>query len=119
MLNFVFFRTRNTVVQRVATPRRLRRIVVTRGECEIPRMVTRTVQPEVWEWAWEQIVTAPVIIPVNLYTRRREKTETISYPPLGTSIPVRIKFFFQYFSKNFFQNDVNFTIFRLCTISKR
>ena len=83
-----FYRTQNTIVLRVATPRQPRRIVVTRDECEIPRMATRTVQPVVWEWAWGQIEIVPAITPISLFTRRREKTETTSYPPLGTSIPV-------------------------------
>lgn len=54
----------------------------------IPQMAILTVQREAWDWEWEQIETAPGVIPPSPCIRRREKIETINYPPLGTSIPV-------------------------------
>jgi len=56
-------------------------------------MVTLTVQPAAWEWAWGRIGTALGITHPSLFTRRREKIETINYPPLGTSIPVNNFYF--------------------------
>lgn len=53
-------------------------------------MAILTVQQEVWDWEWEQTETAPGVIPPSPCIRRREKIETINYPPLGTSIPVNI-----------------------------
>lgn len=47
-----------------------------------------TVQQEAWGWAWEQIATVLAAMQPRPCTRRREKTETTSYPPLGTSIPI-------------------------------
>lgn len=64
-------------------------------------MVTLTVQPAAWEWAWGRTGTALGITHPNLFTRRREKIETINYPPLGTSIPVNnfhVLFLFSYFN---------------------
>lgn len=64
-------------------------------------MVTRTVRLAAWEWAWGQTETARGITHPSLFTRRREKIETINYPPLETSIPVNsfrvILFLFQHF----------------------
>lgn len=69
-------------------PRLHRRIVATRDVCATLQMVTLTVQPAAWEWAWEWTGIALGITHPSLFTRRREKIETINYPPLGTSIPV-------------------------------
>lgn len=49
-------------------------------------MATLTVQQRAWVWAWEQTEIALGTTHPSPYTRRREKIETISYPPLGTSI---------------------------------
>lgn len=82
-------RTQSTAVLRVAIPPRQRhRTVATRDVCATLQMVTLTVQPAAWEWAWGRTGTALGIIHPSLFTRRREKIETINYPPLGTSIPV-------------------------------
>lgn len=51
-------------------------------------MATLTVQQRAWVWAWEQTEIALGTTHPSPYTRRREKIETISYPPLGTSILV-------------------------------
>lgn len=51
-------------------------------------MVTLTVQPAAWEWVWGQIETVHGITHPSLFTRRREKIETINYPLLRTNIPV-------------------------------
>lgn len=81
-------RTQSTAVLRVAIPlQRHHQIVVTRGVCEIPQMATLIVQQGAWVWGWEQIETVLVATP-SPYTRRREKIETTSYPPLGTSIRI-------------------------------
>lgn len=55
-------------------------------------MVTLTVQPAAWEWAWGQTETVHGITHPSLFTRRREKIETINYPPLRTNIPVKYPF---------------------------
>lgn len=82
-------RTQSTAVLRVVIPPRPRhRTVATRDECATLQMVTLTVQPAAWEWAWGRTGTALGITHPSLFTRRREKIETINYPPLGTSIPV-------------------------------
>ena len=82
-------RTQSTAVLRVAIPPRpRRRMVATRGECAILQMVTLTVQQAAWEWEWGRTGTALGITHPSLFTRRREKIETINYPPLGTSIPI-------------------------------
>lgn len=52
------------------------------------QMVTLTVQPAAWEWVWGQTETVHGITHPSLFTRRREKIETINYPPLRTNIPV-------------------------------
>lgn len=51
-------------------------------------MATLIVQLGAWVWAWEQIEIVLAVTHPSPYTRRREKTETTSYPPLGTSIQV-------------------------------
>lgn len=80
-------RTRSIAVLRVATPhRRRRQIVVTKGVCGIPQMATLTVQQRAWVWAWERTGIVLGATHPSPYIKRREKTETISYPPLGTSI---------------------------------
>lgn len=79
-------RTQNITVLRVDTHHQQHhQIVVTRDVCEIPQMATLIVQQGAWVWAWEQIETVLAATHPSPYTRRREKTETTSYPPLGTS----------------------------------
>lgn len=83
-------------------PRPRRRIVATRDVCAILQMVTLTVQQAAWEWEWGRTGTALGITHPSLFTRRREKIETINYPPLGTSIPVNsfcLLFFKKYFTE--------------------
>lgn len=84
------YRTQSTAVLRVAIlPRLHHRTAATKGVCVTLPMVTLTVQPAAWEWVWGRTGTAHEIIhPPSQLTRRREKIETINYPPLGTSIPV-------------------------------
>lgn len=88
-------RTRSTAVLRAATPPRpRRRTVVMKGVYVTLQMVTLTVQPAAWEWAWGQTETVHGITHPSLFTRRREKIETINYPPLRTNIPVTNSFTF-------------------------
>lgn len=70
-------------------------------------MVTLTVQQAAWEWAWGRTGTALGITHPSLFTRRREKIETINYPLLGTSIPVN-NFGFAIFSLNILLNRIIF-----------
>lgn len=82
-------RTQNTAVLRVAIPHQQHhQMVVTKDECEIPQMATLTVQQRAWVWAWEQTEIVLAATHLNPFTRRREKIETTSYPPLGTSIRI-------------------------------
>lgn len=75
-------------VRREATHRRPHQTAGMRGECGIRPMGIHTAQLGAWEWAWEPTVTVLAATPPSLYTRRREKIETTSCPPLGISIPV-------------------------------
>lgn len=63
-------------------------IVDTKDVCVIPQMAILIVQQGPWVWAWEQIETVLAPTHPSPYIRRREKTETTSYPPLGTSTRV-------------------------------
>lgn len=69
-------------------PRPRRQTVATRDVCATLQMVTLIVQQAAWELPWGRTEIAHGIIHPSLFTRRREKIETISYPLLGTSIPV-------------------------------
>lgn len=82
-------RTRSTAVLREAIPHpQHHQIVATKDVCVIPQMATLTVQQQAWVWEWEQTETALGATHLSPFTRRREKIETIRYPPLGTSIPI-------------------------------
>lgn len=86
---YIFVRTLNTVVLREATlHRQCHRRVVTKDECENHQMAIHTVQQVDWAWVWQWIVKVHAITHPNLFTKRREKIETTSYPLQGTSIPV-------------------------------
>lgn len=104
--NYFYFISRmlSTTVQRVDTHRRPHRIAGMRGECGIRQMATRSALLEVWEWAWARTAIAHVVTPVNLCTRRREKIETTSCPPLGISIPVRFFVYFEVYSNKIQKN---------------
>lgn len=98
MSNNLNCRTQSTAVLRVDIPLQPHhRIIATKDVCAILQMVTLTVQLAAWEWAWELIGIALAITHPNPFTRRREKIETINYPPLGTSIPVNNLFVFAIF----------------------
>lgn len=87
----------STIVQRVAIHRRLHQMVGTRDECGIRPMAIHIAQLGAWEWAWEQTVTVLAATLPSLYTKRREKIETISYPLLGTSILVNRSFIVSFY----------------------
>lgn len=98
MSNNLNYRTQSTAVLRVDTPLQPhRRTIATKDVCAILQMVTLIVRLAAWEWAWEPIGIALAITHPNPFTRRREKIETINYPPLETSIPVNNLFVFAIF----------------------
>lgn len=88
IFGFTICRMLSTAVRREATHRRPHQMAGMRGECGIRPMAIHTAQLGAWEWAWEPTATVRAATPPSLYTRRREKIETTSCPPLGISIPV-------------------------------
>lgn len=82
-------RTPSTAVQRAATRRPPHRTAGTRVACATRPTAIRTVRRgAAWAWAWAESATVRAATRPSLCTRRREKIETTSCPPLGISIPV-------------------------------